>query len=645
MDYRREIDGLRAVAVAPVIFFHAGFELFEGGFVGVDIFFVISGYLITSILIEDLEQKRFSLLRFYERRARRILPALFLVVACSIPFSFAWMSPSQLGNFAESVIAVVFFGSNFLFWREDSYFGEAAELKPLLHTWSLAVEEQYYLLFPLFLLFLWIYARPIAVWVVAAIAVFSLALSEWAILEPSISNAAVFYLAPTRAWELLAGSLCAFILSGRQAGRSDFLGLIGIGMIVGSILFYDKYTPFPSVYALLPVGGTVLIILFASAGTLAAKLLGMRIMVGIGLISYSAYLWHQPLFAFARLRSLFEPSNTLMFALSLTSFGLAYLTWQFVETPFRNGAKSFLPGQRAVFGASAVAGLALAGIGVLTLASKEAIATIYKEEFAKLDQRISRNRGLSSRCNGFDTSGNCRTSQNPEILVWGDSYAMHIVEGLIASDMELRIQQFTKSNCAPILGISFLRSNSMTASAKECIDFNENVFNWLNLNETVEYVVFSSPFSIVETPFLDTQASGAQDPNFEAVLNEILETIDVVEKLGRKVVIFSPTPLSGYDIGQCAIRSMMYSMPENTCDFNFIGGGERRASFILMEKLALSAPVVRLDEMICPEGICDVVQDGALIFQDRGHLSKEGSTYLGLKYGWADLVRLAPSAQ
>ncbi|MEM7670638.1 MAG: acyltransferase, partial [Pseudomonadota bacterium] len=200
MKYRPEIDGLRSVAVLPVILFHGGVEVFSGGFVGVDVFFVISGYLITTILLNEIEQGRFSLVNFYSRRARRILPALALVVLCSIPFAWFWMLPTAFKDFSQSIAAVSLFSSNFLFWSESGYFAAAAEEKPLLHTWSLAVEEQYYILFPLLLMLVWRRGRVFPVLLIGAIFAASLAASEvmW-----RIAPDANFYLLPTRAWELL----------------------------------------------------------------------------------------------------------------------------------------------------------------------------------------------------------------------------------------------------------------------------------------------------------------------------------------------------------------------------------------------------------------------------------------------------------
>jgi len=213
MNYRREIDGIRALAVIPVIFFHAGFSLFSGGYVGVDVFFVISGYLITGIVMAEVTRGTFSIADFYERRIRRILPALFLVVVVCVPVAFLVLLPADLKEFGQSLIAVATFSSNVFFWSQSGYFHGAAELKPLLHTWSLAVEEQFYVLFPLLLLFMWRWGRKWTVAILLTLAVASLLLAEWGALNKPI---ATFFLLPTRAWELLLGSLVAFYIGRSQ---------------------------------------------------------------------------------------------------------------------------------------------------------------------------------------------------------------------------------------------------------------------------------------------------------------------------------------------------------------------------------------------------------------------------------------------
>jgi peptidoglycan/LPS O-acetylase OafA/YrhL len=363
LKYRSEIDGLRAVAVSVVMFFHAGITGFSGGFVGVDIFFVISGYLITTVLIDDLENNRFSLFSFYERRARRILPALFLVSVICIPLALIWMLPHQLMDFSKSLIAVSLFLSNVLFWRQDDYFAAASDEKPLLHTWSLAIEEQYYLLFPICLMLLWRYGKAKIGIVFAALILVSLLISEWGWRNYSSAN---FYLAPSRIWELLCGSLVAIFINRNGAKVSNVVSLVGLAMILIAVFLYSNDTPHPSIYTLIPVLGTALVLMYGNRGSLVATLLYFPPLVGLGLISYSAYLWHQPLFAFARLASLNHPPDLTMLALIIISIALAFLSWKYVEQPFRN---------KYVVSRAGVVIFSLVGVSVLLLTGVLGLAT------------------------------------------------------------------------------------------------------------------------------------------------------------------------------------------------------------------------------------------------------------------------------
>ncbi|WP_294624234.1 acyltransferase family protein [uncultured Roseovarius sp.] len=367
MRYRREIDGLRAVAVIPVILFHAGLSVFGGGYVGVDVFFVISGYLITSILISERENGSYSIWHFYERRARRILPALFVVMAACVPLAWLRMPPYMMEDFARSMAFAALFLSNVHFWEKTGYFALDAEMQPLLHTWSLAVEEQFYLLFPLVLICLGAFKKNRYFLVFLILAVLSLLLSEWGWRNHPEEN---FFFTFSRFWELLAGSICAVILSGRSVMRNDFLGLLGLGLIIFAVFVFDDVIPFPSVYTLVPVVGTVLIILFAGDGTLTARLLSFSPLVGIGLISYSAYLWHQPAFAFARLWTLGHPAPEVMAGLVFVSLGLAWLTWRFVELPFRNREMPLFPQRRTLFLTSAAGIFLFAVIGAVGMGTQ-----------------------------------------------------------------------------------------------------------------------------------------------------------------------------------------------------------------------------------------------------------------------------------
>ena len=475
MKYRSEIDGLRAVAVLPVILFHAGVGLFSGGFVGVDIFFVISGYLITSILVADIERGEFSILRFYERRARRICPALFLVIAACIPFAWLWMGPDEMRNFGESIISVVFFVSNVLFWREDGYFSAPAELKPLLHTWSLAVEEQYYLFAPVCLFLLWRYGRRTVFWATLGTAAASLALSEWGWRFAPTAN---FYLTPFRVWELLAGSLCGLAMSGRTPlgarvlKPNEGLAALGLGLIVFAIFGFDATTPFPGLYALVPVGGAALIILFAREGTFVARLLSVRALVGIGLISYSAYLWHQPLLAFARIRSLAAPPETLMLALAALSLVLAYFSWRFVEQPFRRGKASLLPSRNAVFTASVGVGTLFVALGAFASLShgipgRFATPAPGSREAQLLD--TLKGNPLGRDCWSEGTKPGAPRKKiicpifepaNParRILVIGDSHAHTLLPAFAEIGKTDAVSWMGLASCPPVLGVTFRRN-------------------------------------------------------------------------------------------------------------------------------------------------------------------------------------------
>lgn len=335
MAYRSDIDGLRAIAIIPVVLFHAGFEYFSGGYVGVDIFFVISGYLITSIMLKEQETGIFTIVNFYERRIRRIFPALFFVMLACIPFAWVLLLPHELKEFGKSVISVSLFSSNIFFWLESDYFAADAELIPLLHTWSLAVEEQFYLIFPLIMITFWGLGKRCLFGIISIIAIFSFALTEWGWRSFPEAN---FYLIHTRAWELLIGALVAFYLSSNkqaQGYNAELGSIFGLGLILFSVFFLNKTHPFPSLYALPPTIGTALVILFTSRETLVYKLLSLKLFVFIGLISYSAYLWHQPIFTFSRVYFIDEPRSWLMGLLSILAFILAYLSWRFIESPFR----------------------------------------------------------------------------------------------------------------------------------------------------------------------------------------------------------------------------------------------------------------------------------------------------------------------
>lgn len=629
MIYRREIDGLRAVAVLPVILFHAGLEHFHGGFVGVDIFFVISGYLITGLILDEARNDTFSLLRFYERRARRILPALFFVVACSIPFAVIWMLPGQLKEFSESLVAVTTFVSNIFFWRKTGYFELAAEEKPLLHTWSLSVEEQYYILFPLLLVVLWRTAPRAIGPIVVLAGLVSLAIAEYGSREFYTAN---FYLLPTRAWELLLGATTAIVLLKRDPAawkHKDTIAWLGLVLVLTSIAVFDKRTPSPSLFTLIPTAGTALILLCAASGTIVGKILSLPPLVALGLISYSAYLWHQPLFAFARVRSAHPPSDTELLFLASASLLLAWVTWRFVELPFRDRART---SRTRVVMALSTAGGVILGLGLL---GHHAGGLPRDPSSDIAEQRIEVNYGLSPECDfteSFRVKPECRKGDHPALLVWGDSFAAHLVDGIKAANPALGIVQATRSTCGPILGVSPINRAFPSSWARQCLEFNDSVFHYLESTPEIGVVVLSTQWiQYTDGGFDFLLRDGSSSKDIELVRRAFEATIAKIEALGKKARIVSPPPANGDDLGGCLAKAFLHHESLHECDFSVEQYESYRAPVnrFLHRIERDGASIVWLRDYTCTPRTCAASQDGVFLYRDGGHLSHEGSRWFG----------------
>jgi peptidoglycan/LPS O-acetylase OafA/YrhL len=451
VQYRADIDGLRAVAVTSVVAYHAEVAGVSGGFVGVDIFFVISGFLITSLIIEDLERDRFSLAGFWARRARRILPALAVVLVATLAVGAAIMLPADFGKLTDSALATVLFGSNIYFWQTTSYFGDNTDLIPLLHTWSLAVEEQYYLLFPLIMLVAFkVLRRPGALLVAMLVASFALAV--WAVNR---SPEATFYLSPTRFWELLLGSVLALGVARLPAPQilREIAGIVGIALIAWSVFAYDETTPFPGQNALWPCLGAVLIIWAQTSAV--NRVLRLRPLVFIGLISYSLYLWHWPVIVFARYEGLFLGTAFQSAAVILISLVLAILSWRLVEVPSKAwlGRVGNLPVLRASAIAMAtflIAGFGIARSGYATTGSPEVNTelgrTAARAAYGEGECFFSSDAPISS----IDPAHCLRPDpQRPSYLLIGDSLAAHLWPGLRAALPNENLSQLTFGGCPP----------------------------------------------------------------------------------------------------------------------------------------------------------------------------------------------------
>jgi len=456
LGYRPEVDGLRAIAVLSVVLYHAGWSQLGGGYVGVDVFFVISGFLITSLIRKEAEAGAFSLVGFYERRARRILPALFAVVTATAAAGVIILMPAELEDLGASMVGAATFASNILFWRQTDYFSPAIDLKPLVHTWSLAVEEQFYILFPLMLVAIvrWggkRYAAPVLLLAALSFGA-SVALLR---LEPT----ADYYLLPTRAWELLMGSVVAlgFMPALRSRFAAEAVSLLGLAAIVGSALLLKPDSPFPGWNALWPcLGAAAFIHANSGTATMGGRLMSLRPVVAIGLISYSLYLIHWPVLIFLRYVLLRPPTLLELAVAFIAMLALAALSWRFVEQPFRNRARV---SRRTIF-ASSGAGLVLCAVIGLGLYKSDGLP----QRFPDVDPTeavIEDPNPAGQRCfleKGFDEWGGekCFIARGagPVVLYWGDSHAHHYRQAIeeASPPIDANILLYSSAGCLPVLG-------------------------------------------------------------------------------------------------------------------------------------------------------------------------------------------------
>lgn len=493
-QYRPDIDGLRGIAVLLVVLFHGFPYAAAGGFVGVDIFFVISGFLISTIIMQGIEQHRFSFLDFYVRRIRRIYPALILVLAASLIFGWFALFSEEYELLGEHVAAGAGFVANIIYWREAGYFDVRQDLKPLLHLWSLGVEEQYYLIWPALLVIIWRWVRLVP------LLIGTLLLVSF-VLNVSLVNAspdATFYLLPARFWELLLGSMLAYV--GLRSGRSpalfgifqgwltayrklsvDIGACVGLLLLCCSVLLIDRTKHFPGWWAALPCVGTVLLIAAGPQAFVNRMMLSQRPLVFIGLISYPLYLWHWPLLSFARILSASEPSRLTKGALIAASFALAWLTYLFVERPIRAN-KSRRPALVLFLACAVVGGIGLAtrmlnGVPDRPTNRNHGDGPALVAEHRKQQRLIQASEKWES-CSDVEidqvASGMCSMYGNVNatpIVVWGDSHAgaWSSLFYQIAKENNLRVFLLWSGGCPPIVEVR--RTDSVARARGICSSF------------------------------------------------------------------------------------------------------------------------------------------------------------------------------
>jgi peptidoglycan/LPS O-acetylase OafA/YrhL len=619
MQYRRDIDGLRALAVLPVVLFHAGLPGFSGGYVGVDVFFVISGYLITGILYREAKDNRFGIWDFYERRVRRIFPALFAMLAVVLLAGTILLLPGDLISLGKSLFATGVFSSNILFWRDSGYFDSEAFTKPLLHTWSLAVEEQFYILFPLALWFMRRWPLPWLLGGLGTAAFFSFLLS---ILGTYLWPEATFYLLPTRAWELLLGSLIAVSPVYGHRGRqgSELLAVAGVLGILLPVLFYDESTRFPGAGALLPCLGAAAII-YGARTTMVARILSNRLPVGIGLISYSLYLWHWPLLSFVSMEMDGEPTQFLRAWAVIGSFVLAILSYRLVEQPFRRR----VPGRAVLrFGVVCIAGGVVCGGA---LASTDGLPARYSGEtasfLAEARREFTRLRNENDCAlfsfDGDERFGPCPIGTGkgaPQIVVIGDSYSIALRN---AADRAMRAEgvsglSISAPGCPPAFGLT-------QTDRPDCLARLERIARYLAEEKPPAVLLIGSWHRALYLKDTIYRGRTSRDDatRLENLEHALAGTLAGLKANGSKVGFVLPTPGAHYNVPNGLARNragMEWTAAEHRLRFKPLKDA--------VAKLGFDASI-DLADSFCPQTLCLIRNADGPLYVDSGHVNARGA--------------------
>lgn len=629
---RRDIQFLRGIAVLAVLFYHSNLGVLSQGYLGVDIFFVLSGFLITSIILKALNSNSFSFSSFYLRRAKRLLPALYSTLFFTTLISFFVLTNQQWFDYLDQLKGALTFTANMVLPAQSGYFESASEGKPLLHIWSLSLEEQYYFLLPICLFFLPKNYRLPFIIVITSISIywcFSWVYSEnqdapflWRLADSSKSEWA-FYLLFTRAWELLAGSICAWLMLYKaNIDIPKFFKIFALCSIAFACLT-NINSEHPSIEALIVVTSTM-IILMGSKEWLPENMIVSSIEKA-GDWSYSIYLVHWPLFAFAHLSYVSDVPTTIKIVLLFISIALGYVQFRYVETPFRKGQlKESFNSWKTVVVATSI----LLIVPVASSFSSSSSVDTYSQM-----RRV--NIGLGVECEGsFDTAARlknaCVTSDQPKIAVWGDSYAMHLVPGLLVNNTELA--QLTKSVCGPIIGVAPVVGKYDSVWAKRCLEFNDNTIAYFKESTSITHVILSTTmqtylnFDRGEYLTFD----GLIKADHYILVDAFKNTVAELNKLNITPIIVSPPPKAGFDIGECLERKYGgVLLLRNTCDISRIDYENYQVAVNkVLSELESVVRVIWLKDYLCDEKMCDVYIDDTFIYRDEGHLSVDGSKLL-----------------
>jgi peptidoglycan/LPS O-acetylase OafA/YrhL len=633
VQYRPDIDGLRGIAVIAVMLFHFGVPGFTGGFSGVDVFFVISGYLITTLIQTEIAAGRFSFAAFYERRIRRLFPALLTVVALSSIAGVILFEPHDLRDLRQSVVATVLFAANFLFWQTTGYFDPAADVRPLLHTWSLSVEEQFYIVFPVFLLLAVRYLPRQAHWLIVAVALASFAAS--AALTAAHPSAA-FYLLLFRAWELLIGAWLALRpapaplpAAWREAAAALGLVLIGYGVFA-----FSRNTPFPGTSALAPCAGTALLIVAGmNGGSSVNRLLSLRPIVFAGLISYSLYLWHWPLLVFAKYYLIRELTAPEKIALLAASFALAAASWRYIELPFR-GSRGLLS-RTALFRTAGVISLLLIATGSTGFNVPGTQQTPPDAAARTLPHQHCLNRDVSKIAGGDLCRLGAASPARPTFLLWGDSHAGALAPAIERAAKDAgRAGWFAgQAGCLPFPGVERRDRNDL-----RCGEFNDAVAKLLEQNGEIRTVFLVARWAMYTEGMRTEDASGAMvligtgkvADNARAFREGFERTLRTLAGRNLDVVFVTQAPDIGWDVPAVVARSRSFGrrVPEPP-SLETHRARQKQVTDILQD-LSGRYPlrVVDLARALCPRGTCLIERSGQLLYLDSNHLNAHGNEFV-----------------
>ena len=624
MKYRADIDGLRAIAVIPVVLYHAGVPGFGGGFVGVDVFFVISGYLICEMIDADIRRGSFSLGNFYKRRILRILPALFAMFLGTSGLAYLYFLPVELQDYSRSLASAIGSVSNVYFAQTANYFDALADTKPLLHTWSLGVEEQFYFVVPLLMLLAYRFARRRAKLLFAIAALLSFA----AALAVSYRNQTfVFYLTPFRAWELALSALLSIglIPAPENPFWKNLCGAAGLSLLLGTIFIGSPSSPLLVMTSLAGIGATLVIASSESGISPVGRLLSLRPFVFFGLISYSLYLWHWPLMVFQRTDGLLsaESPASARLMLIVISVGIAYLSWKLVETPFRAMARErskvavFATASGAMASTLALCGLVLITHGVPSRFPDRVVAIgAYLAYDSSAAMRTGQCFLLTNR-QQLDAQ-TCLTldPKRPNYLLVGDSHAAHLWFGLASALPEINIMQATASLCRPAA-----RPGSRY-DTRACRALMQFVFDDFLVNNRVDKVLLAASWKDEDLPILSA-------------------TLDILKK--RLVDVTVLGPIVEYDAALPRLLADEIMRGDPSIASSRRRSGVRERDLAMREMVtAAGATYLSVYDGVCREGRCDEFVDGDIPIQfDAGHLTAAGAVEVARRLSTAFVRKLA----